>query len=437
MRACLITNSRSGHGTLDLSAALPILLQHGWDVRLRDKQRGGQATAFAREAVQDGFDMVVACAGDGTVREIVDGVVGTRVALGVLPGGTANLWAHELGVSSRLRDAATQLVTSVRRYADVGSATANDRIAQHFLLMAGLGYDGAVMARVSKPLKRRIGVLAIALAGLREMAEFRPVPVRVERDGLSWEGRISQAIVGNTRRYGGFTRITPDAFIDDGLLDLCLFRGTNPVVAAGQVASLLLRQRPGRVGAHLSRTASVTIEARSVVPLQLDGGRVKLKKVKPRSGLVTYRFSTIPHGVVVLVPRDYSGSLFQHDDVAEAPVATGHVHEGDDGMTGGDRGGAAERHARRLFRVVTVEADRISAVQRGSAALVTILIDANTTIGDGKDAAEPLRRPTGRLREGDVVRVKGKCIGDPSTLLAKRLIVIEPRGEAGSSAEAP
>lgn len=435
MRACLITNSRSGHGTLDLSAALPVLLQHGWDIRLRDKQRGGQATAFAREAVQDGFDVVVACAGDGTVREIVEGVVGTRVAVGVLPGGTANLWAHELGVSPRLRDAAIQLVTSERRYADVGLATVNDRIAQHFLLMAGLGYDGAVMSRVSKPLKRRIGVLAIALAGLRELAEFRPVPVRVERDGLSWEGRISQAIVGNTRRYGGFTRITPDAYVDDGLLDLCLFRGTNPVVAAGQVASLLLRQRPGRVGAHLSRAASVTIEARSVVPLQLDGGRVKLKKVKARAGLVTYRFSAIPRGVIVLVPRDYSGSLFQRDDVVEPPAATGHVPEGDDGKKD-DRGRAAERHARRLYRIVTVEADRISAVQQGSEALVTILIDANTMIGDGRDAAEPLRRPADRLREGDVVRVKGKCTGDPSTLLAKRLIVIEPGGATGSSAEA-
>ena len=91
--------------------------------------------------------------------------------------------------------------------------------------MAGLGLDGAVIAGVSKPLKNRIGPLAVGLAALRALPGFHVVPVRVEIDDVQWYGRISQIVIGNTRRYAGFTRITGGAYIDDGLLDLPDHRG--------------------------------------------------------------------------------------------------------------------------------------------------------------------------------------------------------------------
>ena len=117
IRACMITNPRSGRGLLDLSRPLQVLEAQGWDVTVRQKMKGGQATKLARRAAREGFDVVVGCAGDGTVSEIVDGLVGTDVAVGVLPGGTANLWAHELGISSRLEVAALQLAGKLARQA--------------------------------------------------------------------------------------------------------------------------------------------------------------------------------------------------------------------------------------------------------------------------------------------------------------------------------
>src|SRR5947209_315007 len=110
VNACLITNPRSGRGGIDLSEPLSVLHAQGWEITVRQKLHGGHATELAREAARDGYDVVVDCGGDGTLSEIVDGVVGTDVAVGVLPGGTQNVWAHELGISPRLRVAAAQLV---------------------------------------------------------------------------------------------------------------------------------------------------------------------------------------------------------------------------------------------------------------------------------------------------------------------------------------
>ena len=123
IRACLITNPRGGHGALDLTAALPVLRDAGWTVTVRQKEEGGAAMDLARAAAQDGCDVVVDCAGDGTLNEIAAGLVGTDVAVGVLPGGTVNLWATELGVDQRLRVAATQLVGATRHRVDVGCVT--------------------------------------------------------------------------------------------------------------------------------------------------------------------------------------------------------------------------------------------------------------------------------------------------------------------------
>ncbi|HEV2461617.1 MAG TPA: diacylglycerol kinase family protein, partial [Ktedonobacterales bacterium] len=114
IKACLITNRKSGRGGVDLSAALMILHEHGWDVAVRQKLKGDHATKLAKEAAHEGCNVVVDCGGDSTLGEIVEGVTGTDVAVGTIPGGTANLWAHEVGISERLPVAALQLVASER-----------------------------------------------------------------------------------------------------------------------------------------------------------------------------------------------------------------------------------------------------------------------------------------------------------------------------------
>jgi diacylglycerol kinase family enzyme len=122
---------------------------------------------------------------------------------------------------------------------------------------------------------------------------------------------VSQVVIGNTRLYGGFTKITPDAFIDDGLLDLCLITADSPGSAGRQLASLVLRQRPNDASAESYRVASLTITSPIALPLQIDGGAERLKKEKPRADGMTYAFSVRPRALTVLTPRGYNGALFQ------------------------------------------------------------------------------------------------------------------------------
>jgi YegS/Rv2252/BmrU family lipid kinase len=311
VRACLIVNPRSGGGGVDLSDALLVLAANRWEVEIRQKLHKGYAVKLAREAAREGFDVVVACGGDGTVSEVIDGLAGTDVAVGTLPAGTENVWSREIGVSSRLRVAATQLVGAERLKVDVGYTQINGHHAQHFLLMAGLGLDGAVMARVSRTVKNKIGPLAVGMAMAEALPSFRSVPIRAEIDGVHWQGRITQLVVGNTRRYGGFTRMTADAYIDDGLLDVCFITTGGAVDATRQAASLILRQRPSDGSAETYRVKKLTVVAPTVMPFQLDGGAIEQDEIDVKSDGVVYEFSVLPRAVTVLVPKTYDGELLE------------------------------------------------------------------------------------------------------------------------------
>lgn len=311
IHARLIVNPRSGGGEVNVSAALSVLRENGWEVEVCWKRAKGDATRLAREAVDAGCDVVVACGGDGTVSDVADALAGTEVALGTLPAGTTNVWAKELGISPRLAVAAMQLIGSRRVRVDLGRSGINGRHHRHFLLMAGLGLDGAVMARVSRGVKNRIGPLAVGLAAAETLPTFHAVPLRVEIDGLHWHGTVTQLVVGNTRRYGGFTRMTTDAYIDDGLLDLCLITADGALGSARQAASLLLRQRPSEASAEAYRAERITVCAPGVLPLQLDGGAVPQSENGVTDEGVEYDFRVVPGGLNVLVPSTYDGELLR------------------------------------------------------------------------------------------------------------------------------
>ncbi len=421
VRACLITNPRSGRGGIDLSEALPVLQAQGWEVVVRQKLHGGHATELAQQAVREGYHVVVDCGGDGTLSEIVDGVVGTGIAVGVLPGGTANVWAAELGVSRRLRVAAMQLAGAQRHWVDVGRVTVNGRHGQHFLLMAGLGLDGAVMARVSKPLKNRIGTLAVGVAAVQALPAARSVPVRVEVDGVHWQGRVTQIVVGNTRRYGGFARITGGALIDDGLLDICLITAWGPGGAARQLASLVMRGSPDAASAETYRGATIVIHAPVILPLQVDGGAVRLKKEVPTADGMTYAFSLVARGACVLVPSTYNGELFA---AAPTPLAA-HPAEATE-PAGRVKKDHAAKEEKRLLTVTAVGVDSFTAVRAYDGRAVTVGVDHNTGIMDAKGATLSPRDVLPTLVVGQLLRVKSDKDAQSGTLLARRITLLPP-----------
>ncbi|MHB8577114.1 MAG: diacylglycerol/lipid kinase family protein [Dehalococcoidia bacterium] len=436
VRACLITNPRSGHGDLDLSEALTVLRANGWDVAVRQKRHGGDATTLARAAAEAGCDVVVGCGGDGTLSEIVDGLAGSDVAVGVIPGGTVNLWAGELGVSNRPRVAALQLVTAERRRADLGHVSVNGRHGRYFLLMAGIGIDGAILSHVSKPLKQRIGPLAVGVAALQSLPAFRATPVRVEIDGMPWNGKVIEIVAGNTRRYGGFTSVTPTARIDDARLDLCLFTATSVVGSGRQAASLLLRGRPSRTSTESYRAARIVVQAPVVLPLQVDGGSASMKHVMPEADGVTYEFTTSPGAIAVLVPATYDGDLFQPDAVAYAPRFNRPRHLSAAGDACDDRAitdhsathhaGGAPKEQRRRLRVTSVGVDSIAGVRLKNGHTLTVHAGAHTVATDAAGKRQPLDAFLSGLREGDIVRAKGANDPERDVFVARRLKLCAP-----------
>jgi YegS/Rv2252/BmrU family lipid kinase len=388
---------------------------------------------------------VVNCGGDGTLSEIIDGVMGSDVAVGSLPGGTANLWAHEVGISSRLRVAAVQLASAERRRVDVGHVTINGRHGQYFLLMAGLGLDGAVIARVSKPLKNLIGSAAVGLAAVQALPTFRAVPAQVTLNDVQWEGRVSQIVVGNTRRYGSFTRMTPDAFIDDGQLDVCLITATDALSAGRQFASLLLRQRPSPDSAEYYRASSITVRTPSALPLEIDGGSVSMKKMQPTKEGMIYAFTLVAQGITVLLPRTYDNQLFQSapqvDALPRRIAAMGAVtaaqaseqahtdnhHENNAGKHGkhGKHGEAQDRKRHgRLMKVIAVGPANLTAASARSGRVSTVLVQADAKIERGDGARLTWEEALPELTEGDLIWVKGKRDHTRNTIAARRVTLL-------------
>lgn len=192
------------------------------DVIVEATTARGDAEAIAREAVNSSrnFDAVIAAGGDGTINEVANGLVGAAMPLGIIPMGTANVLASELEISPWSRPVSDVLINGVAKPIRLG-----DIDGRRFLMMAGVGYDARVVARIDLKLKYRWGKAAYGLAGLLEWLEPPRAPFHVVVDGTSYE--TAWVIVANGRRYAGKYIVAPMARLDAPSLTICLMPGSG------------------------------------------------------------------------------------------------------------------------------------------------------------------------------------------------------------------
>jgi YegS/Rv2252/BmrU family lipid kinase len=242
------------------------MAEHGWDEPLWfETTPADPGTGHAAQAVRSGVDLVLACGGDGTVTACAEGVAGSGVPLGILPFGTGNLLAHNLGLPLDLDAALVVALTGSDRRLDAGSANGHP-----FVVMAGLGLDAKMLGESSEPLKKRLGLAAYVLSALRHLRD-RPVRVSLAADGGPPERlRASAVIVGNVGWLQGGVRLLPDAEPDDGILDAVVLtaRGWGGWLRL-TVRVLLHRQAPGQMTAF--RFRQLTVTAHREQPWELDG----------------------------------------------------------------------------------------------------------------------------------------------------------------------
>jgi diacylglycerol kinase family enzyme len=263
----LIYNPASGRrrGARLRDAVVAALGEGGWRVEPLPTRHPGHATELARElASAGGVEVVFALGGDGTLREVGAGLLGSAVALGPLPGGTANVLARALGLPPAPLAAARALAGGRPRPINVGLCGTTP-----FLMMVSAGLDAAVVGNLSGELKARWGVAAVLAQGVGAWWRYGFPPVIAR-----WpEGEASGAFacVCNIPLYGGPLAMAPAARFDDDLLDLVLLRTTGRVAALGFAGDLLR-------GRHLARPDVLSVTTREVellgpaeLPLQVDG----------------------------------------------------------------------------------------------------------------------------------------------------------------------
>lgn len=351
----LIINPRAGQNFVKITDVLAVLSAAGWKTDIAIKEYGGHAIKLANKAATNQYDLIVSYGGDGTLGQIINGVLnvkGHKSEVGLIPGGTANVWAEEMGIPIDAVKAALSLVNSQARKVDVGcvhvkSLTflegkvhkarqkifSNDvrlssKARNYFLLMAGAGMDAAIMEHVSKRLKYEIGPLAVGLAAVKEVAGPHVFPVEIRSAGTGrdekalWKGDAVQVVIGNTRRYG-VGEITPRAYIDDGVLDLCVIPAGGRLATWKQLFSLLAKGKPDAAGVEYFRGRDFSMSVPASIGIQLDGSRIDLKDYLSKSNwkalqmrdaarcMVNYHFGSVPNELTMAVPNTYDNSLFE------------------------------------------------------------------------------------------------------------------------------
>ena len=296
VRAWLIQNPAAGQDSWDaqVRAATSALRAAGWDVTVRRTARPGDATTFARQAVGAGCDVVVVAGGDGTVHEALQGLAGQRrTALAVLPGGTVNVWATELGVTGHQAAIAREIARGRRQAVDLGRV--NDR---YFLMMASAGFDAAANAEVAgslRRLKRWAGIVPYAISALATALRFRGQAVVLNIDGETIASRLLMVVAGNTRLYGGIAEITYQARADDGLLDVCVLTGRGPLDLARRLWSVLRRRQYADPAIVYRKARRVVLDPVLPLRVQADGEDI---------GLTPATFSVVPGALEVIVRAD-------------------------------------------------------------------------------------------------------------------------------------
>jgi diacylglycerol kinase (ATP) len=236
-----------------------------WDASLTHKS--GDALRQAAEAAASGADVVVAYGGDGTVMEVAEGVAGTDALLGVLPGGTANLMAHELGVAVGIEKAAQVIVDPASKRVPVDLGRANGK---HYILRCGAGWGARQVADATRELKDRWGALAYTFGKVKAWGESDVVSYVIEMDGVVHEFEAFSVSVVNAGNVGlGPLRLAKEISVSDGLLDLLVLRSKG-VRAFGELGATVAGLRSGEEVEH-AQGKVFRIEASPAQPVQLDG----------------------------------------------------------------------------------------------------------------------------------------------------------------------
>jgi YegS/Rv2252/BmrU family lipid kinase len=308
VRPFLIVNPASGGGRTGRQfdrIAAAVKDSHG-DFQAVFTTRQGEAVDIAREAARGGERMVVAVGGDGTASEVVDGLAGAgpvvepEVLFGCIPHGTGGDLRRSLGWPGTPEEAARALAVGVTVTCDVGmveyTATDGTTRRRHFVNVSSFGVSGRVVRELAKGGRLGGGKLTYTLASARALLGYRDQPVRWRVDGGDWvEDRVTAIAVCNGRYFGAGMMVSPTARMDDGWLDVTVWKGLG-------FSDFLTKRRMLYDGSHVKLPNTRCLRARVVEAEPLEGAEVLLDVDGEQPGRLPARWSLLPGSLRVRVP---------------------------------------------------------------------------------------------------------------------------------------
>jgi YegS/Rv2252/BmrU family lipid kinase len=304
-KAILIYNPVSGRRRsrrlVEIETAGKILFDAGLTIEFAPTYGVGSATSLAREAIAQKFDLVIACGGDGTVHEVVNGLAGSAMPMALLPAGTANIAAKELGLPWDIPAAARLILTSTSRRIALGcvspSAPPGEEVTpnsdRYFLSVGGSGPDGAIVNGVDSHLKKQAGQFAYWVEGMRQLFTYKFPLMRIESAERTVDASL--VVIGRTAEYGGPFKITSEASLYEDLFEVVAFSTRSRLRYLFALPALYFGKLRGVPGISAWKTADVTCTPLpgGTLYAQLDG--------EPISAL-PLRFRIVPDALTLLVP---------------------------------------------------------------------------------------------------------------------------------------
>jgi lipid kinase YegS len=294
--ACLVLHGKAAMRD-DVRAAVRSVRDEGCQVDVHVTWEGGDASRFASQAAHDGIELVIAGGGDGTVNEVVSGLLDasgeskSSASLGILPLGTANDLARACGIPLDPIAALRLALSGAAIDVDVGRAN-----GRPFMNVATGGFGTQVTVATPNELKRTLGGAAYFLTGVTHFSSIRPARGRLSGPGLEWEGSFLVLGGGNGRQAGGGHQLCPEALLNDGLLDVRVLPKLPPDEVPAAL-SALLREGLDAVRRTLVSARVPWFEINTNEPLQinLDG--------EPITG-THFRFEIVPQRLQMKLPPD-------------------------------------------------------------------------------------------------------------------------------------
>jgi diacylglycerol kinase (ATP) len=303
--ALLIHNPNAGNGGSGrrrlLDEARRILSRGGIEVDFQETRAPGDATVMAQRATAEGRQLVIACGGDGTLNEIINGLAaqqnGHRVPLALLPGGTANVLAKEIELPWDIPAAAEKLLNAEVKEIALGLATPLEEPSKrrYFLSVAGAGPDGTIVYSIDLELKARVGILAYWWQGAREIFRYKYPHFRVVTGKEKLD--VSLVVVGRTKHYGGPFRITDEADLYADQFELMGLTTRSGFRYLSYLPTLWAGKLRGTEGVHYWKAKSIVCEPLDSNPVyaQVDGEPLARLPVE---------FKIVPRALKLLVPKD-------------------------------------------------------------------------------------------------------------------------------------